>query len=140
MTRPTLLSFGATIAGFLLVLAMMFIPAVGEPFQGSEIFLVPFAAFFVFGLLLTVSAFRERPKGRTRAYLLLTGLSAAGIFVGIILHNLVYALFILLGGEDFWERTGLGDEPVFFLMSMLVLPVTFVIGATGSLIRLWKRR
>ncbi|MBU0708367.1 hypothetical protein KJ596_01290, partial [Patescibacteria group bacterium] len=58
----------------------------------------------------------------------------------VILHNLVYGLFIVLFGADFWERIGLGDEPVLFLLAIFVCPIAFLIGVVGSAILLLKRR
>jgi hypothetical protein len=95
--------------------------------------------FFLLGLLLTVAVWRE-PKSWTRTFLLMAGLSASGVFVSVILHNLLYALFIVLFGDDFWERTGLGDEPVFFFLGLLVLPVLFLIGAVGGAVKLLRER
>jgi len=41
----------------------------------------------------------------------LTGVSATGMPVCVIVHNFVYGLFIALFGEEFWGPGG--DEPLF---------------------------
>jgi hypothetical protein len=64
-----------------------------------------------------------------RVFLILTGASAAGITVGVILHNVVYGLCISLFSVDFWERIGLVDEPVFFVFALIVCPVALLVGS-----------
>jgi hypothetical protein len=118
-------------ANFIFLVLMMAMPAIHDRLQG-KIFLLPFAIFLVIGLILCVSSFKEKKKDRLRKFLMITGGSAVGIFLSMILHNLVYALFIILFGDDFWRRSGLGDEPVFFMLAIIVLPVVFVVGAVGS--------
>ena len=73
-----------------------------------------------------------------RTFLLITGTSFAALIISIFLHNAIYALFILWFGEDFWDRTGIGDEPVFFVISLLSA-VAFVVGIIGSLVIFIKR-
>ena len=56
------------------------------------------------------------------------------------MHNAIYALFIVLFGADFWERTGLGDEPFFFILALIVCPIAFLVGVIGSIILFIKTR
>ena len=139
MKRQTTITFWALIGCFLFIVAMMFAPPIQELLRGPVAFLTPFGAFLFFGVLLTVSAWRE-PKGGARTWLLLAGLSAVGVFVSVILHNLVYALFIVLFGDGFWERSGLGDEPVFFILGTVVLPALYLVSAVGGTVCLLKER
>lgn len=73
-----------------------------------------------------------------RTFLLITGISFAAFIISVFLHNAIYALFILWFGEGFWDRNGIGDEPVFFIISLLSA-VTFVVGVIGSLVIFIKR-
>jgi len=115
----------------------MTVPAVTEIFRGL-IFLLPFAVFFSLGAILTVVALKE--EGKARKFILLTGISSVGVFLSILLHNLLYGYFIYFYGQDFWERTGLGDEPVFFLLAIIVFPILFLVGAKGTIIILIRNR
>ena len=45
------------------------------------------------------------------------------IIVSVLLHNLIYGLFIFLFGQDFWINIGLNDEPVFFFIAISILIV-----------------
>jgi ABC-type multidrug transport system permease subunit len=86
--------------------------------------------------LLVLTA-RAKLKKMPKAFLLLTGASAVGLPVFAVLHNLVYALFIYFFGEGFWG--GIGDEPVFFILAVIVSPIAFLVGAIGSIVlKFWK--
>lgn len=132
--------FWALVGTFVLILGQFFVPGVGELLRGSLLFLLPFAIFSLLGAILIFLTLKEKVKGKLKNFLILTGASAAGFFVFSLLHNLIYGLFILFFGTDFWERIGLGDEPFFFLLAIIVCPIGFLIGAVGSMIFFIKRR
>ncbi len=94
-------------------------------------------AFALLGLIVAVLTARLKEPGAKRLFFLLAGASAAAIPICVILHNLVYALFIWWFGEGFWERHGT-DEPVFFTLAVVVCPALFVIGAVGSMVSLTR--
>jgi len=56
------------------------------------------------------------------------------------LHNIIYGLFIVLFGADFWERTGLGDEPFFFILVLIVCPIAFLVGVIASIVLFIKKK
>lgn len=72
--------------------------------------------------------------GKLRTFVILTGSSILGFFVSVLLHNVIYGLFIYWFGTDFWERTGLMDEPFFFIIAVFICPLGFIVGAVGSII------
>ena len=53
-----------------------------------------------------------------------TAIALILFIVFVLMHNLVYGLFIQLFGEDFW---GNGDEPIFFILAVIVIPLYFTI-------------
>ena len=59
---------------------------------------------------------------------------AVGLPIGVVLHNLVYGLFIYFFGEHFWDRIGMSDEPVFFVLAIVVCPIAFIVGVVGSIV------
>jgi len=132
--------FWLLIGFFLLILGQFFVPVVTDFFRGTLLFLSPFIIFSLLGVILVITTIKQKVKKPLRKFLILTGISAALVFVGILLHNLIYALFIQLFGSDFWTRTGLGDEPFFFLLALIIAPVGFLIGTIGSLISIKKSR
>ena len=75
----------------------------------------------------------ERGVKLLRIFLLVAGISLAAFIISVVLHNVIYGLFIHWFGEDFWERIGIGDEPVFFIVALLSV-VAFAVGIIGSLV------
>ena len=140
LRQSTIIIFWALIGVFIVVLGELFIPAFGNLFRGSELFLVPMAIFSLLGLALLILILKEKMTGKLKKFLMLTGASATGFFVFIFLHNFVYGAFIYFFGPDFWEKIGTGDEPFFFIMAIIVCPIGFLVGAIGSAVLLIKNR
>ncbi|MFC1900889.1 hypothetical protein ACFLYN_04780 [Chloroflexota bacterium] len=74
----------------------------------------------------------ERGMKVFRGFLMTSGISLAVAVISVFLHNVIYALCIICFGDDFWERTGITDEPVFFILTFISVGV-FAIGIIGSL-------
>ena len=96
-------------------------------------------AFVILGLVVVVLTVRLNEAKTKKAFFLLAGASAAAMPISALLHNVVYGLFILLFGEGFWERHG-ADEPVFFILAIVVSPALFFVGTVGSIAFLFKAR
>jgi len=60
--------------------------------------------------------------------------------VSAILHNVIYGIFIYFFGEGFWERIGMSDEPLFFVLAVIICPIAFLVGIVGSIVLFVKRR
>ena len=109
---------------------------------------LPFSNFFVgmpvrvvlslLGIALIVLAARARFTKISKAFFILTGSSALGIGLSIDLHNLVFALLIKLFGEGIWS--GMGDEPVFFILATIICPLALLVGAIGSMVFIAKKK
>jgi len=91
-------------------------------------------SFFLLGVALIVLTRRQNITGPLRKFLFLTGASAAAFLPSILLHNFVYGLLIHFFGPDFWGPAG--DEPVFFIISVILCPIGFLAGAVGSAVLL----
>ncbi len=136
--------FYALIATFILSMIQMLQtgPVINE--MDSEImanlrfalFIIPFILFFALGAILIFLTLKSKVKGMLRIFLLLTGGSAVGFLIFVLLHNFVYGLLIYLFGEGFWNG---GDEPVFFILATMVCPIVFLVGTTGSIVLLTKK-
>ncbi len=94
------------------------------------------ALLLLLGITFLVLTIKGKTKGISRKFQLLTGASAIGIPVSIILHNAIYGLFIHFFGAEFWNG---GDEPAFFIMAIFVCPIGFLVGAVGSIVLAIKR-
>jgi len=95
-------------------------------------------ALLILGIVLIILTLKSSIGGKLKKFLILTGASVAGFFVSVVLHNLIYGLFIYFFGKDFWGPEG--DEPVFFILAIVVCPIGFLIGAIGSGVLLVKNR
>ena len=107
----TLIIFWIIFVVFILLLASMFLGRY-LPFQ-SFIGLPSYALLSLLGITLIVLAAKAKLTKISKVFIILTGSGAAGTGISIVLHNLLFGLFIVLFGEGYWERTGIGDEPVF---------------------------
>ena len=125
--------FWALLGVFVFIVCLMLIDPLRNLLRGSVLFLTPFAVFFLLGVALLVFTLWEKVAGRLKAFFLLTAASAVGVFVFVLLHNLVYGLFIYFFGADFWGGIG-GDEPFFFIMALIVCPLGFLTGVIGSIV------
>ena len=117
-----------------LIVSQFFIPVIRELFKGSLLSLLPLAVFSFLGMVLIFLTLKEKVKGKLKKFLILTGISSAGFFISVLLHNFVYGLLIVIFGAGFWDKIGLGDEPFFFLLAIIVCPIGFLIGVVGSLV------
>ena len=86
--------------------------------------LFPIAA--VLGLLFSSLGLYTAIKSK-KPFLRLTGISAAVVLPSVILHNLVSALGIYL---NLWQ-----DEAFFFILGLVIAPITFIIGVVGALVK-----
>ena len=135
--------FWALVGVFIVVAGGMASAAFIPGFRGDWFlwfFVACGAVFLILGIALIVLTLREKVAGMSKKFLLLTGASSTGIVVSVILHNAVYGLFIHFFGDDFWERTGVGDEPVFFIMAIIVCPIGFLVGVAGGMVLAIRNR
>ena len=123
------------LVGVFVVMAIVFaIPAVRELLMGLLFMAISGAVYALLGVALIFLTVKEKVAGMLKRFLLLTGASAVGIPASIFLHNAFYGLFIYWFGEGFWDRIGVGDEPVFFIMAIIVCPLGFLVGVVGRIV------
>ncbi len=114
--------FWALVGVFVIVVSMIFIPRPLMPFGfPPAIFLSATVVFVLLGVALLFLTVKTKVGGILKKFLLLTGASAVGLPVSILLHNAVYGLFNI-------------EEPVFFIMATLVCPIGFLVGAVGTIV------
>ena len=109
-------------------------------FYGLPWFLWPFliiiATFFVVVAIprgrIALAKLEIPKKYSPKHFLLLLWLTGQAFLLGIALHGAIYALGIACFGWGFW---GQGDEPVFFIIALIVVPAGFIVGTVG---RMWE--
>jgi len=109
--------FWALVGVFVIVVSMIIIP------QALMFFglLTAMVVFVLLGLSLLFLTVKTKVEGMPKKFLLLTGASAVGLPVSIILYNVVSGLFNI-------------EEPVFFIISTIVCPIGFLVGAVGTIV------
>ncbi|MFC2071512.1 hypothetical protein ACFLUU_02180 [Chloroflexota bacterium] len=117
--------FWALVGVFVIVVSMIFIqPAMRllMPFDFlPAIFLPAIVVFILLGVALLFLTVKIKEGGILKKFLLLTGASAVGLPVFVLLHNVVSGLFNI-------------EEPVFFIMATVVCPIAFLVGAVGTIV------
>jgi hypothetical protein len=92
----------------------------------------------ILGIAFIVLISKVKLQKISKVFFILTGSSAIGIPVFGILHNLLFAILIKLFGEEFGAR--MGDEPVFFILATIVCPIALLVGITGSIVLITKKK
>ena len=129
-------TFWVLVAVFVLIICFFVIPPFQELLRGLW-FLTPIALFFLLGIALIVFSVRGSASGGLKKFFILTGASAVGVLVSVVLHNLIYGLFEHFAGADFWNG---GDEFFFFTMAVIVCPLGFLVGMVGTIVSGARRR
>jgi hypothetical protein len=132
-------TFWLLVAFFIVLVFVIFSPM--EYISISILFMsIPGIIFLLLCIALIVLTAKSGLGGLLKKFLLITGAAPIGAVVGVILHNVFYGVFIHFFGADFWDRTGIGDEPVFFILALIVCPIAFLVGIVGSIILFKKGR
>lgn len=140
-SRMLRITFLGLLVDFGIIIAMMISLNESPAFRaeiGVPVMFASWIAFFLLGAMLICLTVKEKVKNPLRRFLLLTGGSAVGFPLCVVLHNLVYALFIVLFGEGFWGPGG--DEPFFFLIAIIICPIAFLVGVVGSIATLRREK
>ena len=131
--------FWALVGVFIVVLCQFFIPAFRDLFRGSELFLIPMAVLSLLGVVLLILTLKERVEGRLGKFLFLTGASATGFFVAVLLHNVFYALNVVTSQIVFLNYLTKGLHIIFFFIAIPICPIGFLIGMIGSIVLFIKK-
>jgi hypothetical protein len=129
-------TFWALVAVFVIIICFFAISAFHELFRGLW-FMAPLGLFCLLGAVLLVFSLRGSASGWLKTFFIITGASAAGVLVSVLLHNLIYGLFEHFAGADFWNG---GDEPVFFVIALVAFFIGFPVGVVGTIINGARRR
>ena len=122
----------------ILVVLNMLVPDIGL-MTGPYVFVL-WILHFATGVGLIVTTYREKITGKRKLYLLSSGFSSAGFLLGVVLHNLLYALGTITENLVIVNKTINFFEVAFFLTATIICPVGFIVGMVGTLITLKKSR
>jgi hypothetical protein len=128
---------------FILMLALMMLPFSNAITKGPGIPYVLGGLLLSGGLVYLFSyLYYDRVEPRLnekwskllRIFLIIAVISVAAGIISIFLHNAIYALLTLWFGEEFWVRVNIPDEPVFFVIAVIIAPLGFIVGFLGSIV------
>jgi len=132
--------FWALIGVFLFIASQLFIPMVRELVRGPVIFLLPFFLFFLLGIILIFLVLKQKVEKSLKRFLILTGGSATGFFLFVLLHNFFYGLGIITSQIPVLSLIMEILHTVSFIIATLVCPLGFVIGAIGTIVMFIKKK
>jgi len=90
--------------------------------------------FLIYGAVLIFFSIKFKVERKLKRYLILTGASAIGFPVFVILHNLFYALGVLAGNIVVLKSIMEFLHAAFFLIGLIGCPIGFLIGVIGSIV------
>ena len=102
-----------------------------EYLKGPVFFIGAGIIFFLLGVFLILLTLKKEENRNLKKYLILTGGSAIGFFISVIMHNLFYGLGVLVGDfKPLWYLTEI-LQALFFIIAVIIIPLLFLAGAVG---------
>jgi hypothetical protein len=108
---------------FAVTITSMFVPI----FRDFYSILIPGLIVALLGIPLLILGIRADTGKLIRIFILLAGASAISIALGSVLHNFLSAAVMHFIKGDF-------EEPVFFIISVIIAPLGFLTGTIGTFI------
>ncbi len=133
----------ALIASFILVLLTILAPSSFPEIEGRMflVFLLGFGgAFMVLGFILAILARKWVKNKRLKTFLMLAGFSSGSFLILSVLHNVFYGVAEVFEDIVIIRYIATVLEVVSFLASIIVVPITFLVGVVGSLVVHFKGR
>jgi len=133
------ITFYLLVAVFILAVSIIFIPAFRGIVSGTFM-IISSAILLTFSSVLIGLTLVQKVEGKLKKFLILTGASAAGFFVFVLLHNIFYALEQITNHITILSYLMKAFEVIFFLIAIFACPIGFVIGVIGTIVMFNKKR
>ena len=124
---------------FVLAISTIFIPVFREYVSGTFM-IISGVILVILGSILIGLTLVQKVEGKLKKLLILTGASAVGFFIFILLHNIFYALAQVTSHISILNYLMKAFEVIFFLIAIFACPIGFVIGVIGSIVMFKKKR
>ena len=132
-------TFYLLVAVFILAVSIIFIPAFRGIVSGTFM-IISSAILLLFSSVLIGLTLVQKVEGKLKKFLMLTGASAAGFFVFVLLHNIFYGLEQITGYITILSYLMKAFEVIFFLIAIFACPIGFLIGVIGTIVMFNKKR
>ena len=124
---------------FVLAISTIFIPVFREYVSGTFM-IISGVIMVILGSILIGLTLVQKIEGKLKKLLMLTGASAVGFFIFILLHNIFYALAQVTSHISILNYLMKAFEVIFFLIAIFACPIGFVIGVIGTIVMFKKKR
>ncbi len=124
---------------FVLAISTIFIPVFREYVSGTFM-IISGVILVILGSILIGLTLVQKIEGKLKKLLMLTGASAVGFFIFILLHNIFYALAQVTSHISILNYLMKAFEVIFFLIAIFACPIGFVIGVIGTIVMFNKKR
>lgn len=139
--KIVLIVFALLVIDFLLITGTIFIPGLMDDYVTGTSVIINGGIFLLLGIVLVIATYRQRGLDRRlRRFLILTGYSAAGFFIGVLLHNFLYALAMITHGSKGLFTLFESLHVIFFLISTILCPIGLLVGMIGSIVMFIKKK
>jgi len=132
--------FWALVVIFVIVVCAMAIPVLRHYVMGPTFLITVGAALFLLGMALIWLTLKARVAGALKKFLILTGASAVGFPVSVLLHNAFYGLGIMAEHITVLRYLMEVLHIAFFIIAIFICPLGFLVGAVGSIVLFIQRR
>lgn len=132
-------TFCGLIGVFLVIASAIFFPAFRKHL-GAPFFITSWVAFFLLGAALIFLTVRKKVKGKLKKFLILTGASAVGFLVSVLLHNFFYGLAIITSRITVLSFLMEILHGLFFIVAIFICPIGFLVGVIGSMALFIKKK
>jgi len=136
-TRVVINLLYALIVSFVLIVLTIFAPDVFPEIQGRQflIFLFGFGGtFMILGFILGIFARKWVKNKKFKTFLMLAGFSAGSFLILTVLHNVFYGVAEAFNDIVIVRYVAEALSVVSFIVSLIVVPVAFLVGVVGSLV------
>lgn len=131
--------FYLLVAVFILAISIIFIPAF-RGFLSGTFMIISGVILVILGSVLIGLTLVQKVEGKLKKFLMLTGASATGFFVFVLLHNIFYALEQVTNHITILSYLMKAFEVIFFLIAIFACPIGFLIGVIGTIVMFNKKR
>ncbi len=131
--------FYLLVAVFVLAISIIFIP-VFRGFISGTFMIISGVILVILGSVLIGLTLVQKVEGKFKKFLILTGASAAGFFIFVLLHNIFYALEQITSHIVILSYLMKAFEVIFFLIAIFACPIGFLIGVIGTIVMFKKKR
>ncbi len=109
-------------------------------FRNSQFIIIFGIALFLLGLTLIFLTLKQRVEGKLKKFLILTGASAVGLIVSVLLHNIFYGVSVVVGHITVLKYLAEALHVAFFLIAIPICPLAFLIGVVGSVVLFFREK